>query len=68
MDEIQALRDRAAWCLEQNRVRYLQGYFSSDRTRMICIYEAPDAESVRRINLQSGLPFDRIWTASSVGT
>jgi hypothetical protein len=30
---------------------------------MICEYEAPDAETVRRVQLEAELPFDRIWSA-----
>jgi hypothetical protein len=63
-DEVQALEDRNAWCLELHRIRFLRTYFSSDRRRMICVYEAPDAESVRLANRQAGMPFERVWTAS----
>ena len=36
---------------------------SKDGRRMICEYEAPDAETVRRVQLEAGAPFDRIWPA-----
>jgi hypothetical protein len=65
-DHIEDLRTRLAWCREQNGVRYVRGYLSRDRRRMICVYEAPDAESVRRYNRQASLPYDSIWTASIV--
>ena len=64
INEINSIHRKFAWCLEQNRVRLIQSYLSLDRKRMICIYEAPDAESVRRINQQSGFPCNCIWTAS----
>jgi len=66
VEDIRALKERLASCMDQNRIRYIQGYLSLDQTRMICIYEAPDAEAVRRYSLQAALPFDRIWTASPV--
>jgi len=29
----------------------------------MCLYLAPDAESVRRVQLTAGLPFERVWAA-----
>lgn len=63
-EEVQAAEDRSAWCLEAHGVRFLRTYFSRDRRRMICLYEAPDAESVRLAQEKAGLPFDRAWTAT----
>jgi hypothetical protein len=51
-------------CLDLHQVRYLRGYLSSDRLRMVCLFEAPDAESVRIANRQVGMPYERIWTAT----
>ena len=64
IDDIQAIEDRGAWCLEMYRVRFLQTYFSTDRKRMICVYEAPDAEAVRVAQSKAGVPFERVWAAS----
>jgi len=61
------LRERGASCLEAHRARFLRAYFSRDRLRMICLFEAPDAESVRIAQEKSGLPFDAAWTARVVG-
>lgn len=63
-DVLQSLEDRFAWCSEQHQVTFVGSYFSSDRRRMICLYRAPDAESVRTVNRTAGMPFDRVWTAS----
>ncbi|NOQ84779.1 MAG: DUF4242 domain-containing protein [Myxococcales bacterium] len=62
-DELQAQEDRFAWCLEQHRVTFIRTYFSKDRRRMICEYEAPDAEAVREVQRTAAMPFERIWTA-----
>jgi hypothetical protein len=67
LEKLERLKQQYAWCRDQNRIRYVQGYLSADRKRMICVYEAPDAESVRRYNRQSQLPCDAIWTATTVG-
>jgi hypothetical protein len=55
---------RAQWCLELHNVRFVQSFVSTDRRRMICMYEAPDAEAVRIVNMTSKNPFDRVWSAS----
>ena len=31
---------------------------------MICVYQAPDAESVRRAQKEIGMPFDEVWPAT----
>ena len=60
---VQAAEDAHAWCLEQHRVRFLRTYCAADRRRMLCLYDAPDAEAVRRAQQQAGLPFARAWGA-----
>lgn len=62
-ETLQAQEDRFAWCLQQHRVQFIRSYFSKDRRRMICEYEAPDAESVRDVQRTACMPFERIWTA-----
>lgn len=66
-EAVQAQGDKISWCLEQHRIRFLRSYLSSDKKRMICVYEAPDAESVRNANRQAELPFDCVWTATLHG-
>lgn len=60
---LQAIEDRGAWCLDAHRVRFLRTWFSKDRRRMICLYEAPDAESVRIAQRKAAMPLDRAWSA-----
>jgi hypothetical protein len=62
--ELQALEDAFEWCKKQNEVVFLRSYFSASKTRMICLYEAPDAEAVRRVNRTAGLPFEQIWAGT----
>lgn len=50
-------------CFAARRIRLLRSSLSRDGLRMICEYEAPDAESVRVANQLSGAKFERIWTA-----
>lgn len=60
-EDVQALEDRGAWCLDAHGVSFLRTYFSRDRRRLVCLYEAPDAESVRLVQEKAGLPFDKVW-------
>jgi len=66
-ETLQAQAQSSSWCLDQYRIRFLRSYLSSDKRRMICVYEAPDAESVRIANRQAELPFDYVWTATLYG-
>jgi hypothetical protein len=62
--EMLAKREQgSAWCLEMHRVRPLHSYVSRDGRRMICVYEAPDADAVRRVQETAGMPFDAVWSA-----
>lgn len=60
--EIQALEEAGAGCLDNHRVRFVRTYFSIDRRRMLCLYTAPDAESVRIAQREAGMPVERVWS------
>jgi len=62
-DSVQAIVDRGAWCFEVHGARVMKSYFSRDRRRMICVYQAPDTDSVRLAQQKAGVPFDRAWPA-----
>ena len=64
---IQAIEDAGTWCLEMRHVEFVRTYFSRDRTRMVCLYRAPDAESVRAAQRQAKVPFDQVWAFERVG-
>ena len=64
LDEVQATSSENAWCYRLYKVRFVRSYVSTDGRHMICLYEAPDVESVRRVQKQTGLPAQRIWAAS----
>lgn len=61
--ELQDIGQRMAGCLELYRVKWIQSYLSPDRRRMICQYEASDAESVRIVQEEADARYDRIWIA-----
>lgn len=59
--EIQAQEDAGARCLEVRQVTFVRSYFSTDRRRMLCLYRAPDAESVREAQRYAGMPVEDVW-------
>ena len=66
MAEIQAIEDAGSWCLETHRVKFVRTFFATDRTRMVCLYQAPDAESVRLAQRQAMMPVDSVWAFQTV--
>jgi hypothetical protein len=63
LDALLASASASAGCFAAHRVRWLRSLVSLDGRRLLCEYEAPDAESVREANRRAGLPFERAWTA-----
>jgi len=47
-------------CFHAHRVRLLRSYLSVDGQRLVALYRAPDAESVRIAQRGAGLPPDRV--------
>jgi len=66
LESVQAIEDAGAWCLDAHRVKFMRTFFSRDRKRMICLYRAPDAESVRLAQRQAGMPVDQVWSFNQV--
>jgi hypothetical protein len=66
-ERVHALEESKDWCLAQHRVQWVRSYLSSDGRRMLCLYRAPDAESVRRAQHEAGLEFDALWSFERVG-
>lgn len=64
--DLSATMERLGPCLEQYGLRWVHSYLAEDKTRMTCIYEAPDADSVRDANRSAQAHFDRVWRADVV--
>ncbi len=45
-------------------VTWVHSYVSGDKTKTYCIYDGPDAESIRRAAERNGLPVDRVTEIS----
>jgi hypothetical protein len=62
-----AERERqAAGELQKHRVRRLRTFTSRDLRRMLCFYDAPDAETVRISQEQAQLAVEQIWCGSAI--
>jgi hypothetical protein len=61
LDDIQAIEDAGIACLKMRDVTFVKTLFSTDRKRMMCLYQAPDAEAVRDAQREAGMPVDQIW-------
>ena len=64
--ELAKVADRERPCLEIYRVQWKRSLLASDRRRMICEYEAADAETVRKVQREAQAMFDRIWIADVI--
>lgn len=62
-DQIDSMNSKIVPCLEVNGVTHVNTMASKDRTRFICTFEAPDAETVRRAIESSGVAYYKIWAA-----
>ena len=50
-------------CLEAHGARWMCSYLSHDRRRMICEFDAPDAEAVRQSMRSADVAFERVWSS-----
>jgi hypothetical protein len=66
-EELGAVEARMAPCLDLYNVRWIRSYWSADRRRMICEYEAADVASVRNVQREAAAKFDRAWVADMLG-
>lgn len=51
-------------CLEERSGQWRYSLLSRDRLRMICTFEAPDAETVRESYRRTNVPFNQVWSGS----
>jgi len=62
-EELNDMARRVDRCLEVHGARWMRSYVSLDRKRLICEFEAADAEKVRESYRSAGVTFERVWTA-----
>ena len=62
-EDLNAMARRVDPCLEAHGARWMRSYISSDRKRVLCEFEAADAEKVRESYRSAGVKFESVWTA-----
>jgi uncharacterized protein DUF4242 len=58
--------DRERPCLSAYRATWKRSLLSADRKRMVCEYEADNAETMRRIQREAGAQFGRVWVGEVI--
>jgi hypothetical protein len=65
-EDIAAIGLGKAWCFETHRVHHTHSFFSFDRTRMLCFYQAPDSEAVRLAQREAAMPITGVWACTPI--
>jgi len=65
-DDLTAGGIRERPCLAMYNVTWRRSLLSADRLRMVCEYDAPDAESVRKVQREAGNAFERVWAGQVI--
>ena len=60
-EALRAAFDALKPCLEVRGIRRLRSWLADDRRRMICEYQATDAQTVREAYLSAGVGYAQIW-------
>ncbi len=55
-------------CLELYRVKPVRSYLMPDRMRMVCVFEAPDAEALRSLARANDFPTGSVVWSSTLHT
>lgn len=64
-DGLNGYSDTLSPCLKTYDVTWVSSFVARDGTQCICVYEAPDAESVRRAYKTAEVPFQfKVWPAT----
>lgn len=53
-------------CGQRLRLIQIGAYLAQDSQRMVCVYFAPDVESVRKANRESNVPWEHLWKGEVV--
>jgi hypothetical protein len=65
-EDMKIVADRERPCLAAYNVIWKRSLISTDRKRMVCEYEASDAETLRRIQREAGAQFERVWVGNVI--
>lgn len=65
---LRTVESLCAWCLDKHRIRLVRVLLAVDFRRIVYLYRAPDAESVRLAHRQAGLGLDIVWPYEEVAS
>jgi hypothetical protein len=64
-DGLNGYEEALSPCLKTYDVKWVSSYVGRDGARCVCVFEAPDAESVRRSYREANVPFQfKVWGAT----
>lgn len=64
-DALNRLARSGEWCMGRYGVKPRRHYFAKDGSRVVCIFEGPDAEAVRNVGRAAGIDAPKhLWTAT----
>ncbi len=66
-EEIRSVANASNGCFRTHRVKHVRTFLSLDGKRMVCFYNAPDAESVRITQREAALPVDTVCAFHFIG-
>lgn len=52
---------------DEEGVKWIFSFLSADKRKTYCLYEAPNAEAIRKAAMRAGLPADVITEVSEIG-
>lgn len=64
-EDLVAMEQKGAWCMEQYRVRHRHSLLAADGVTLVCAFDAPDAEAVRGVLRTTGSPPAQAWPATA---
>jgi hypothetical protein len=65
-EDMKKVADRERPCLSLYEVSWKRSLIGADRKRMVCEYEAADAETVRKVQREAAADFDRVWVGEVI--
>lgn len=61
-----AILASTAYCADGVRISYIRSLYMPAEGKWLCLFEAPDEESVRELNVAAALPFVRVTEVMDV--
>jgi hypothetical protein len=52
-------------CLAVREIKWVASHLAADGARSVCLFDAENAELVREANRSAGMPFERVWQATT---